>query len=350
MKKHLLFALGIACATTCLTACHDDKNDEEGDGNVSSNFADNVSVATFPNLLVQYVSNTGVVPYMLSDGNIQVFHYTTGTPEDNPVYNSFFKTGTVVTEGEDEGEESVAVEKTALTATDFPSLYEEESGNYFYGGFTPTWGAKVGEEDAADFTAPIDGTYANNFNCLLANPGMACKALFTKNFSSPAAYLALKKIMSVSVQAPVIYNCYAKNDTETLEAWSLPTTLPANIRIEAVAYGYVDHFSIKNLKQALQTLKGVASGVAAGGTEEGAVTLIETDENGKVTKVCDKWETIKFGKKTYMGEIYIRVIDKKTGKQAETDYLGTEGEYSLLNNVLVDKITFEGRSILGSLL
>ncbi|MCQ2228492.1 MAG: hypothetical protein MJZ13_01955 [Bacteroidales bacterium] len=347
MKKHLLFALGIACAATCFTACHDDNGDEDGDGNVTSNFADNVSVATFPSMMVQYVSSTGVVPYMLSDGNIQVFHYTTGEPENNPVYNSFFATGSTVTEGEDSGDESVAVEKTALSSSDFPNLYEESTGNYFYGGFTPTWGAKVGEEDAADFTTPIDGTYANNFNCLLANPGMVCKALFTKNFSSIMANATLKKIMSVSVQAPVIYNSYAKNDTETLEAWSMPTTLPANIRIEAVAYGYVESFSIKKLSDALKALKGAASGVAAGGIEEGAVTLIETDENGKVTKVCDKWETIKFGKKTYMGEIYIRVIDKKTGKTAETDYLGTEGDYSLLNYVLVDKITFEGRSLLG---
>lgn len=343
MKKHLLFALGLAVAAGSLTACHDD--DGEDDGNVTSDFSDNVSVATFPNLMVKYVSNTGVVPYMLSDGNIQVFHYTTGEPENNPVYNSFFTSGNVEVEGEDSGDESAAVEKTALSSSDFPKLYEEETGNYFYGGFTPTWGAKVGVDDAADFTVPIDGTYANNFNCLLANPGTFCKALFTKNFSSIMANIMLKKITSVSVQAPMIFDYYAKKDTSNISAWELPTTLPANIRIEAVAYGYVESFSVKKLSDALKALKDVASDVADGGTEEGAVTLIETDENSNVIKVCDKWETINFGKKTYLGEIYIRVIDKKTGKKAATDYLGTD--YAMLNYVLVDNIKFEGRSLFG---
>lgn len=326
------------------TACHDD-DDEDGDGNVVSNFSDNVTVGEMPSIFTKYTDNLGAVPYLLSDGNIQVFHFTTGTSTDNPVYNSFFATGETQVEGEDsEEKESVAVVKSALDRKDFPNLYEYADGNYFYGGFTPTWAADK-EEDAYDFVTPIDGTCHNQFNCLLANPGNICKALFTKNFSSPMAYVTMKKILSVDVQANMIYDYYAKGDTANLEAWELPLTLPKNIRIEAVAYGYVKSFSINNLKTALETLKNAAGEIGKGGVEEGAVTLLETDENGKVINVCDKWETITFGTQTYMGEIYIRVIDKATGKTADTDYLGTDGDYSQLNYVLVDKITFEGRSL-----
>lgn len=355
MKKHLLFALGVALAATPLTSCHGD--DEDGDGNVSSDFSGDVEVMTMPKQLTNITDNMNATGYMLSDGSINVFTFVTGTSEDNAIYNSFFSGNPNVesTEGEGEegaGEEYAEVEKTALDINDYPKIWE----GGFYGGFLPTFNAEEGTE-AYDIVKPIDGTYKNGKNCLIANPGTVCKALFTKNLSSPMAHLMLKKCCRLNVQANMMYKYLqlAANSPESaegqkakanLDAWGIGL-LPANTKINAVVYSYVTNFSITSIKDAFNTIKNLSSQIGHGGNEIGRVTLIETDADGKVTTLCDTWQTIQFSEKTYLGEVYLeaRTLDAE-GKDKNTteDLLGTD---SMLNYVLVDDITFEGRSLLG---
>lgn len=357
MKKHLLFALGVAFAAAPLTSCH---GDEDGDGNVVSDFSGNVEVMAMPSQLANYTDNLGASGYMLSDGSINVFTFVTGTSQDNAIYNAFFngtETGTTTdTEEASEDDTYVDVEtgKDALGMTDYPKIYEG-----FYGGFMPTYQAAVGE-DAYDIMNPIDGTYKNNKNCLLANPGQVCKAFFTKNLKSPMAHITMKKAIRLNVQANKMYEYLklAANSPEStegqnakaqLDAWGI-SLLPANTKINCIVYSYVSSFSIKNIKDAFNTIKNAVSQISGGGKEIGRVTLIETDANGQVTTLCDTWQTIEFSEKTYLGEVYLEARTNCTeensynGVSATDDLLGND---SMLNYVLVDNITFEGRSLLG---
>lgn len=349
MKKHLLFALGIACAATCLTACHDNDGDEDGDGNVASDFA-TVSVMQMPTMFSNFTNNLGATAYMLSDGNINLFTYVTGTAEENPIANAF-QSGTVesTADGEEGTEdEYVDVEKTSLYDSDLPKIYEA-----WYGGFMPTWKVDEANDDlgAYDIVTPIDGTYANKKNCLVANPGLICKALFTKNISSVMANVTMKKALKLKVQAPKIYNdlkAAAEGDEKAkssiVDGWGM-TLLPANTKIEVIVYSYVESFKMSNIKTALNTIKTAGSQAAKGGKEIGRATLIETDANGKVTTICNSWNEIKFSSQTYLGEVYIKA--STSGKDVTDEMLGTEGTHSMLNYVLVDDITFEGRSLLN---
>ncbi|MCQ2226314.1 MAG: hypothetical protein MJZ01_00185 [Bacteroidales bacterium] len=347
MKKHLIFALGLSIAACSLTACHDDDGDDENGGNVVSDYSANVQVMTMPTMFSNFTDNLGAAAYMLSDGNINVFTYVSGTSAENPIVDAFNNATGVTEEGED-GEESVSVEKTALSNSDFPAIYEA-----WYGGFTATWPEKE-DGDWYDMITPIDGTYANNYNCLIANPGTVCKAIFTKNLSSLMANISMKKAVSLNVQAPMIYK-YLKDAADgnadaksTIDAWDIQT-LPANTKIEVIVYGYVESFNMTSIKNALASLKNAAAGAAKGGKELGRVTLIETDAEGKVTTLCDKWKEIKFASQTYLGEVYIKA--STNGKDVTADFF-TDAEdgknnTSWLNNVLVDKIAFEGRSLFG---
>lgn len=346
MKKHLLFALGLAVVAGSFTACHSD-DDGDGDGNVKSDFSANVQVMNMPAMFSNYTDKLGASAYMLSDGNINVFTFQSGTSTDNPIYNAF-QGGSIDTpaEGTDGDENYVEVEKTALASSDFPKIYDA-----WYGGFTPTWKANA-DDDYYDLITPIDGTYSNDVNCLVANSGTICKAIFTKNLSSPFAYITMKKALKLKVQAPVIYKYLAdaanKDDADAksnLEAWELDL-LPANTKIEVIVYGYVESFRMSNIKTALASLKAAGQGMAKGGKELGRVTLIETDANGKVTTLCDSWKEIVFSTQTYLGEVYMKV--STNGKDVTAEYFPADpkaAQTSLLNNVLVDDITFEGRSL-----
>ena len=138
-------------------------------------------------------------------------------------------------------------------------------------------------------------------------------------------------------------------DVEMDEMGYIYATLPANTKIEVIVYGYVESFNMTSIKNALASLKNAAAGAAKGGKELGRVTLIETDAEGKVTTLCDKWKEIKFASQTYLGEVYIKA--STNGKDVTADFF-TDAEdgknnTSWLNNVLVDKIAFEGRSLFG---
>ncbi|MCQ2204186.1 MAG: hypothetical protein MJZ15_07070 [Bacteroidales bacterium] len=342
MKKHLLFALGLAVVAGSFTACHSD-DDGDGDGNVKSDFSANVQVMNMPAMFSNYTDQLEASAYMLSDGNINVFTFQEGTSTDNPIYNAF-QGGSIDTpaEGTDGDEYYAEVEKTALASSDFPKIYEA-----WYGGFTPTWKAAV-DEDAYDLITPIDGTYSNDVNCLVANSGTVCKAIFTKNLSSPFAYITMKKALKLKVQAPKIYKDLKdaaegnKTALDNIDLWELDL-LPANTKIEVIVYGYVESFRMSNIKTALASLKAAGQGMAKGGKELGRVTLIETDANGKVTTLCDSWKEIVFSTQTYLGEVYMKA--STNGKDVTAEFFSTEAQTSLLNNVLVDDITFEGRSL-----
>lgn len=326
MKKHLLFALGVACAATCLTACHDSDDEDDSDG----------FTATFSSPYIQYLpintlsSYAGVTAYALSDDEhkIDVYHFST---DDLSQY--------LDTTGE----------------TRIASKHLEPLWNGFYGGFTPTY---FSANNTEEYAVPMCGEFHSGSSALICNPGMACRSVFSKHYpmemnltnaiSAAAAALTLGDASSLYVCPTDYYTALIDSSYRT--ALSIEA-LPANHRIEFVVYGYVEHFSFSNMKELISTTVTAAKQVGDGGTECSDVKVIaETDDKSNVT-INKDWQKVDLSSigHCYLLEAYIRVVDKSTGKTSKT-YSIDASTNSNLGYVLVDDISFETKGILGSLL
>lgn len=365
MKKFLSIVVAAACLASMTTACHDD---DENEGQHVADYSDNLTVKTVPSMLSNVLNYAGTALYMLSDGTSDVFHYTIlNEGGGDKVINAISGAETNVAEdgeGESYDQTSGSLSKNSYKAV----------GESFYGGFTPTWLEASttcnydNVDDGAYSYVPISGSYKSS-TALICNPGDYCRALFCKNLTG-LSLLTVKKIKGLYVQAPKVYSILKEITDNGKQAYAAKSdsaaaildflkidSLPANTRIEFLVYGYSDGFSFSSFKQALEQVKNVAKDAAQGGVEGNPITLIETDDKGKVTNLLDDWAYLDLtianeeGKKVsncYLYEASIRVVDAKTGKKITTyevtdNFMMSETPNSALNYVLVDNIAYETR-------
>jgi len=332
MKKHLLFALGVACAATCLTACHDSDGSDDEDGYVANFYSPKISESVFTKLL--NYTGMGVYSYVLQDGGsgyVDVWHYNTLSSED--ITSTGFDT----------------------TGVQLSHDYMDDLFQGFYGGFSPAWTSANDEENSLEYYLPISGTYhtESGSNALICNPGSVCKALFSKHlsgdFSALLAAMSVGKLQKLYVQPNKCYKAlYDETFTSNYNGIDV-AALPANTKIVFQIYGYVDHFNVSSFKEAINTIKNAASATASGGKLGGEIVLAESDSNGKVT-VNTEWQELDLSslEKYYLYEAYIKVINSTTGKDSE--YTIDANTNTDLGYVWVDDITFESANILSKIL
>lgn len=314
MKKHLLFALALTCATSfTLTACHDDDDDEGPKTYVMDYSKPKVNTTGAFDMIA---NKTGVSTFTLSDalGYSDVYFFSTD--------------GAKVKE--------YATQSADLTLSEaaLDSIYTT-----YYGGFFPTW---FMSGDSTEWFAPYSRTYKSGNGALLCNPGLVCRALFSKHIqvdlTAALSMLLLDEIEGLYVNTTSIYELFEEEEGNAeLRAELGIADLPANSRIEFVVYGYVDSFSFNSFSTFLSTLKDGASQIASGGHEGTPVVLAETDADGKTTVKVKDWTYVDLDNidDCYLFEAYIRIVDAN-GKTIDTYDMNN----SYLNYVLVDDITY----------
>lgn len=319
MKKYLQMAMAAAVVATGMTACH---NDDDGDGNYVASFESVAGLSTLPGM--GYMANLGLYQYAMSDANGYTDAYIfTSAPYGN--LNS---------------EEATDDPNAGTTSVDVTQLAES-----YYGGFCPTTFAANSDED--NYT-PACGEYHSGNGALICNPGLACKALFSRHIGADLSTLmgfmsVGKKVLGLWV-APTTEMAYVDpvRFEEAKQKFELDNVepLPANTRIEFVVYGYVESFDLSNFKKAVKTIKDAGAGMASGGKLAAVVTLVSSDANGKVTVNSD-WQYVDLsGTKAYLWEAALRVVDQN-GKTVDSYSLTDE----MTNYCLVDDITYESASL-----
>lgn len=314
MKKQLLFALALSgVASFTFTACHDD-DDEEGPKTYVMDYS--TPKVNTTGAFDMIANKTGVSTFTLSDG----LGYS-------DVY--FFST-----DGAKVKEYATQSESLTLSEAALDSIYTT-----YYGGFFPTW---FMSGDSTEWFVPYSGTYHSGNGALLCNPGLVCRALFSKHIqadmSAALSLLLLDEIEGLYVNTTSIYELLEEGEgnAELREEIGI-AELPKNSRIEFVVYGYIDSFSFNSFSSFLGALKSGATQVANGGKAGTPIVLAETDANGKTTVKVKDWTYVNLDNidDCYLFEAYIRIVDAN-GKTIDTYDLNN----SYLNYVLVDDITY----------
>lgn len=314
MKKYLLIALSTFALT--FTACHDD-DDEEGSGDYVMSYE------------TPKVNTTGIFDMIANTTGVSTFTFSDAMNYSDLYF--FSNNGQMV---KDYATQSADL---SLTGAALDSLF----GTYF-GGFYPTWYAANDEEQ---WFTPYNETYHSGNGALICNPGLVCRALFSKHMqadlSTAMSYILLKDIKCLYINTTSIYKLFEEEEGNAELRKELEIAdLPANSRIEFLVYGYVDSFRFNDFKSFLSALKGGATQVASGGKAGTAVTVAETDANGKTTVKVKDWTRVDLGNISdcYLFEAYLRIVDNN-GKTIDTYDLNG----SWLNYILVDDITYNGR-------
>ena len=329
MKKTAFYAFMMAALVgTSFTACHDDDDDEDGgNSDFTSDFSNPKLDASAIGTLT---GKAGVETYVLtSDQYVDLYSYSF-LDRQTIIDNYFDDNGHITDEG-----------VAALGKTE----------NY-YGGFTPTWFAADDDSDESNpdgwYRIPASKSFHSGNSALICNPGIVCKTIFSRHiaadFDAAAAWLNVGKVKYIWVSPTALFEGLENNNTDGyIEDF---VALPAGAQIQVVVYGYVDSFDISNWSKTIKSFEN-AFNVAKGGGQrcEDIKTLAIADEEGKVT-VNKEWQKIDLSSisKNYLFEIDIRVVDKD-GKSISNYSLPTDLTY-----ILVDDITFEGKSMLSSIL
>lgn len=308
------------------TACHDDDDEDENSATVSNY---NQSAVMGASMLNNLSSKAGVTTCYFTDESQIADFYTFSTLPVDTISEHGTLTGS-----------TLSMDKEGL------AFYGDEA---WYGGFCPTWFAP--DDDEQVYLPACRSFHGSNTGALLCNPGTACRTMFSRHMSadltSVMAAIKKLKISSLWVCPVEAYNYIDKNDQTRWDGGYSLTELPANHEIQFVVYGYVEHCSLSNFKEAIQTLKDAGSSVAAGGKMcETPVVLASTDADGKLTVNAD-WQKLDLSciKDCYLLEAAIRVVDKNTGKTSQTFAIpGDEDQNEDLNYVLVSDVAFTGRS------
>lgn len=318
MKKHLLFALGVACAATCLTACHDSDGSDDEDG--ASYAFDASSVVINESVIGSASAKTGVETYTLTSNMISVYCYDLG--DKQTIIDSY-------------------IDETTSNVTNDGLTY---LGENFYGGFTPIW------FDANDenlwYLSPTDTTSNAKYSSLLCNPGDICKALFHKELAISTTGLMsvvlVKGPVSITVAPIALYSEMENGNSDGII--SDYTALPAGDEIRFVVYGYIDSFNVSSWDKTLSTFKGIWNSTTSGGQKSANyITLAKADSNGNVT-VNKDWQKMSLTDLDdyYCFECYIEVV-KSDGTKDTSYTLCDDLKYCTIKN-----ISFDGR--LGSIL
>lgn len=321
-KRFSIMALALVAAFG-FTACHDD--DEDENSATISNFdgSANIGLSIFDNIS----SKTGVYTFYITDEN-QIADLYSFAYESKEVSSKW---------GEPNGN---TVQFTAEGLVN----YGEEA---YYGGFCPTW---FTADDETQIYAPACKSYnGTHTGALLCNPGTVCKTFFTRHMAldMTSAMAAIKKLKVSSLYVCPIdaYNYIGVSEDEKPYDGFAADSIPANHEIQFVVYGYVNHCSFNNIKDALSKLKSVAAEVGDGGLMcETPAVLAKTDEKGNLT-VNKNWQKLDLSsiKDCYLLECAIRVVDTTTGKTSKTYVIDGENNEDL-NYVLISDIAFTGRS------
>ena len=323
MKKTAFYAFMMAALVgTSFTACHDDDDDEDGSfSDTQANFANTTIDAS---IIGKASGQLGLETYVLtSDEGIDVYSYST-LPQGTIIENYFDENGHITPEG--------------IAAL----------GENFYGGFTPTWqkANNSDEENPYAYLLPANkSSYNSGSSALICNPGLVCRAFFSKHLGLDAKSLQAAGLIGdakyLYVSPIAIYNeLETGNEEGLIENY---VALPADNKIQVVVYGYVDSFDVTNLNKTLNSFKGAFASATSGGTLCADIKDIAVaDGEGKVT-VNKEWQKIDLSSLSdyYLFEIDIRVVGKD-GK--------TNKDYELsddLKLILVDDITFESKGIGG---